>query len=245
MPFSFSLDDLRAALGALGVLEGAASSHLPKWWRDLERVLLVEAELGYMLKYNERERLVDWLAVCSPVVARHRLAALASRESRHDGVLRLLVSTAESRGAMRDIYTVASAVLPWPRHSRPRATVPLFDSRGRSAPPRFEVGVVLAAADSRVRQQLLERAVRRGDLRASVVVALEFDFGAPPTQVELVEHLRVTKGSLRHALAALMLERRVTIDPDPVNKRKVRVRLLPAPSYATDGGESCPEGDTR
>lgn len=232
---------IEADWARLGIaLSGAPARRSP----DLEQ-LLVATPSG--LNANPRLFLlvVTWLVENGSFVAVHRLKHLARELAPRDrAALGLILETAIAHGARGELRVAAAACRPV------SPARPLFDEvyRGVESIPEetatalsrkwglWVPEVELKRTALRPIQWVLEhnprfrdRAIRKGDLRCSILEALRHDAqGAAPSELELARLTDTTRAAVRKALAALEQEGAVTVSKEPGNKRNKVIRLKKA-----------------
>jgi hypothetical protein len=190
---------------------------------DLERLLL---KSGSRISENARllPLVVTWLAEHGSLVARHRLKRLIVGEGDNlsRAALGLVLESALNEGAPRDLGTAVEACRP------ANVAQPLFDihlsgeiarrlaERNASELSR-KWGVLVPAFDLKrdaVRPiswileknpSFRDRAIRKGDLRCSVLESLRWDStGIVRSESELARLSGATRAGVRKALAALV-----------------------------------------
>jgi hypothetical protein len=234
-------DQLVRDLASLGVLFNCEPSDASP---DLERLLL---DVARCLPENARllPLVATWLVLFGQFVARHRLRQLARNElePEYRPVLGFLLDAAIHHGAVRSLQLVVNACEPSPipgplfrSHRTP--TLAQIAERNASAiskkwglwAPAFE----LKRDAVRPVTWLLDRnpgyrrrAIRKGDLRASIVEALTRDFpGArSPSTSRLAELVGATRRSTREAVKRLCLEGAVVIGEGRENDRDLPVAV--------------------
>lgn len=212
---------------------------------DLERLLMDTARLA-----PSHARLfvlgVTWLSRYSNFVARHRLKRLVLRELDRDenAVLGLMLDLAIKHGAARNLNIAAEAC---GRIARPR---PLFDIHGTSAsrqrsaertacPEARRRG--LWAPDVEIKLDALrpaawiiarnptfrDRAIRKGDLRATIIETLRHDApdGQLPSEGVLAEWCAANRPAVSAALDDLELEGICLRRRDADDRRRHRIQL--------------------
>lgn len=227
----------------LGVLFGCEPSGLTP---DLELLLLDTAR-----KCPTNARLlpltVTWLVAYGQFVARHRLKRLVqdSLEPEAQAVLGLVIEEAVKHGATRDLLIVSEVCQPRKcpiplsnvqRHKR--ALERIAEQRASALSQRWGVwasAVILKKDAVRPVRWLLsrnpeyiERIIRKGDLRVSIIETLRRDIANQIASSEsaLTRLSGATRTAVRKALAALELEGAVTVGHEPSNERDHPVRLL-------------------
>jgi len=217
-----TIESVEAAWCQVGVLLPIErSGHSP----DLERLLLETAR-----QLSNQSRLfsmaASWLVAYGPLVAKHRLKRLITAElhADHQPALGLLLETAVELGATRELL-IAAAVC------RPASTAsPLF-----AAYRLDETMVALAKSTATARSRTwgtwapqmhlkpdiirppswllthnetyAARAIRKGDLRCSILESLRRDaHGQAESEAHLARLSGATRAAVRKALAALILE---------------------------------------
>lgn len=237
------LESAWTRLGVLFNVEPAAATP------DPERLLLQTAA-----NLSANSRLLDlaatWLVRHGSMVARHRLRRLAvgqlprSLQPR----LGLLIASAVALGAEPELKIIAAVCQPAEASEHgPLADVhrdrgPLADLAFRHASDLSRVWGVWAPPvrlrDEAIRPagwvidanpDLRERALRRGDLRCSIVESLRRDAGGcVRSEMELARLVGASRAAVRKALSALLAEGDVTIESAAGNQRDHQVRLRAA-----------------
>ena len=189
---------------------------------------------------------VSWLAHYSNFVARHRLKRLALTELDADTrpALGLLLDLAIRHGAARDLRFAANAC---DHHASPR---PLFDihqtsesrrrlaesaacpegrARGLWAPDPGVAPDALRPADWILKHNptYRERAVRKGDLRTSILESLRNDApdGTLGSEKKLAELVAANRAAVTASLDDLALEGVQLRRPDPSDRRRTQIAL--------------------
>ena len=215
---------------------------------DLERLLLDTAR---QCAGNSRLFIfaVTWLADYSGYIARHRLKHLATAEleRQFQPVLGLIVDTAIRAGAVKEL---AIAVENCPAADEPG---PLFDV-DRASKALWEVLKTTATPESRkwgvwvqpvklkrdavrptgwiVQQnpEFRDRAIRRGDLRCTIIETLGRDVpgGELPSESALARRCSANRTAVRRALDELEKEGCDLRNVPPENRRDTRLALAEA-----------------
>ena len=173
-----------------------------------------------------------WLADYSPLIAAHRLRRLAQQQlaPRDQATLGLLVETAVEHGAQKYLRKIAAtglAAAPEPG--------PLFDVDRRLLGDRLQdEATALSKKWGRWCQEIRpkpdtlrpaewilaqnpafrRRAVRKGDLRSSILETLERDVDEAVCELELARLCDATPVAVRSALSELMIEsERLYVEP--------------------------------
>jgi hypothetical protein len=216
-------DQLVRDLASLGVLFNCEPSDASP---DLERLLL---DVARCLPENARllPLVATWLVLFGQFVARHRLRQLARNElePEYRPVLGFLLDAAIHHGAVRSLQLVVNACEPSPIPG------PLF--RSHRTPTLAQIAELKRDAVRPVTWLLdrnpgyRRRAIRKGDLRASIVEALTRDFpGArSPSTSRLAELVGATRRSTREAVKRLCLEGAVVIGEGRENDRDLPVAV--------------------
>lgn len=227
----------------VGVLFGVRpSSQSP----DPERLLLATARHAHA-EPRLFSLAATWLTRFSSFVARHRLKRLALElEPDAQPVLGLLLDLAVKHGASRELLVVAHAC---GSAERPQ---PLFDvhktstahvniARKNACPeavlrnlwapdvePKFDA---LRPSSWVIRHnpEYLDRVVRKGDLRATILEVLRRDIPHHKIQseVKLSEYCAANRPAVRAALDDLEREGFGLRSPHPVDARRTLIRLTP------------------
>lgn len=211
---------------------------------DVERLLVDTARA---LPANARllPLVATWLTQHGALVARHRLGRLAADE-RDTGVraaLGLLIEVAIEAGAPLTLCVATGACGPQPiaeplsiasRRSPALAAL----ARRRASPLSVRWGLwapALAPRPEAVRPAwwvmeqnptLRDRALRKGDLRTSIMESLLHErAGRADSAAQLARLSGATRAAVRKALARLVAEGEVVLEPRPGNQRDVQVRL--------------------
>lgn len=216
---------------------------------DLERLLLQSAR---ELPHHSRLFVIaaSWLVVYGALVAKHRLKRLivAELEPDHQAAMGLLLETAVELGASRELLLAASVC----RVQSPAPPQPLFASY-RVDEALTQLAAQTASALSRswgvwappieIKEDIIRpaswvlahnatyaaRAVRRGDLRCSILESLRHDSDGVATSEACVARLSgATRAAVRKALAALVLEGEVELIEGAGVRRAQGVRLARA-----------------
>lgn len=207
----------------LGILFGArASRSVP----DLERLLLDTARLSPI---NARlfYLAVTWLSCYGNYVARHRLKHLIETEleARHHPVLAVLLTLAVKHGASRELLTAAQACAkeadPGPLFYLYRENPNLsLIAKKNACPEGLPWGLWLSDQPLKLdalRPALwivehnpgyLDRILRKGDLRCSILLTLKLDCPdhSIDSEVALAEQCSANRIAVRHALDDLERE---------------------------------------
>lgn len=238
-------DTLERAWARLGVLFNCRPArHTP----DLERLLLETARRCHT---NARllPLVVSWCSRYGYFIARHRLARLvgAELEARWRPVLALLLEEAVVHGASRDLLAVS-------RHCVPAVPAgPLSEAFGGDAAlgaiaernaserskrwgvwaPEIELREEALRPASWVLERnpsLRDRAIRKGDLRASILETLRCDTpdGRVRSESELARLCGATRLATHRALAALARENEISVAADNAGVRDRAVSLRSA-----------------
>jgi hypothetical protein len=238
---SESIDAAWCRIGVLLPVTPASASP------DLERLLIQTAR-----ELPNQSRLfviaASWLITYGALVAKHRLKRLivAELEAEHQAAMGLLLETAVELGASRELLLAASVCrVQSPAH-------PLFASyltddaltqlaaqtasaRSRSwgvwAPPvEIKEGIIRPASWVLGHNATYAaRAVRRGDLRCSILESLRHDSDGVAASEACVARLSgATRAAVRKALAALVLEGEVELVEGTGVRRAQGVRLARA-----------------
>lgn len=235
---------LTACWARLGVLLNAAPAAATP---DLERLLLDSAR-----EAPANVRLltiaVSWLAAYGPLVARHRLRRLAVTELpiKFQPILGLVLDTAIAHGAPRELSIVTElcrvATPPRPLAAIQRDDASMAALAERTASPLARRWGVLAP-EILPRPELLrpapwilannpglrDRALRKGDLRCSILESLRIDAGGRAgSEAELARLCGATRAAVRKALTALVREGEVVAVQEPGNRRDHPITLRPA-----------------
>lgn len=238
------LDITIARWSRIGVLFGSRPARTSP---DLERLLLDTARLApgnARLFYPA----VTWLSRYGNFVARHRLKWLVETEldAEHQPALGALLALAVKHGASRELLVAADACGP---ADAPR---PLFDVQRRSTalvkiaqdhacaeglrwnlwlpdePPKLDA---LRPARWIIDQNpdYLDRIVRKGDLRCSILLTLHHDTpdGCVDSEVALARKCSANRIAIRSALDDLDREGYALRQPQP-GARNIRISLPPA-----------------
>lgn len=191
---------------------------------------------------------VSWLAAYGPLVARHRLRRLTATElsGEFQPILGLILDTAVAHGAPREL-SIVTELCRVEAPPRPLAVIQRDDAAlgalaestasrlartwGVLTPeilPRTEL-VRPAAWVLANNPGLRDRALRKGDLRCSILESLRMDAsGRAGSEAELARLCGATRAAVRKALAALLLEGEVVIAPEPGNRRDHPITLRSA-----------------
>lgn len=239
------LDNTIARWSRVGVLFGSRPARTTA---DLERLLLDTARLA---PGNARlfYLAVTWLSRYGNFIARHRLKRLIETEleAKHQPVIGALLALAVKHGASRELLVVADVCSP---ADAPR---PLFDVQSRSpALARIAQG---HACDEGLRWNVwlpdeapkldalrparwiidrnpdfLDRIVRKGDLRCSILLVLRHDTPGRSTdsEVALAEKCSANRIAVRNALDDLEREGYTLRHPEP-GARNIRIALASSP----------------
>jgi len=240
------LDNTIARWTRVGVLFGARPARRSP---DLERLLLDTARFA-----SEHARLfylaVTWLSRFGNFVARHRLKRLVETdlEARHQPVLGALLALAVRHGASRELLIAAEVC------RQADAPGPLFDVHRRS--PAFTKLAHRHACSQGLRWNLwlpdeppkhdtlrparwiidrnrdyLDRIVRKGDLRCSILLALRHDTpdGHAKSETALAEMCSANRIAIRNALDDLEREGYTLRQPEP-GARNIRIALAATPA---------------
>lgn len=211
---------------------------------DVERLLIDTAR-----EVSANARLlpsaVTWLCRHGPLVARHRLARLAAEEG-DVGVraaLGLLIDAAVDAGAPRALSIVSAACTPartaGPLALASRGSAALGEvSRRHASRVSLRWGLWAPPVELRLdavrpawwvmehNPSLRDRALRRGDLRTSIMESLR---RARARRVDSAAQLTrlcgATRAAVRKALRQLVAEGEVVVEPRPGSRRDKRIRL--------------------
>lgn len=226
----------------LGVLVNCTPSREPV---DIERLLIRTASA---LQVHPRllSLVATWLSRSSHVVARHRLARLIGDEcSREDQpALGLLLEEAIRLGATRDLRVArdrcAEASSPRPLY-RAFADDPILYGIAKSTASAASQQWGVWAPEAELRSEairpvawivervpeLRERAIRRGDLRCTLVEVLRSDFDGPaPSVASLARASGATRAAVERALRALVTEGAVVVRQSAVSRRDMVVERV-------------------
>lgn len=235
------LDNTIARWSRVGVLFGSRPARTSP---DLERLLLDTARL---VPGNTRlfYLAVTWLSRYGNFIARHRLKRLIETdlEAPRQPVLGSLLALAVKHGASRELLVAADVCNP---ADTPR---PLFDVQRRSSalakiaqrhacaeglrwnlwlpdePPKLDA---LRPARWIISQNpdYLDRIVRKGDLRCSVLLVLRHDTpdGSADSEVALAEQCSANRIAVRNALDDLEREGYALRQPEP-GARNIRIAI--------------------
>lgn len=240
------LDKTIARWARVGVLFGSRPARTTP---DLERLLLDtarrapgNARLFYLA--------VTWLSRYGNFIARHRLKRLIETdlESVHQPVLGALLALAVKHGASRELLVAADVCSP---ADAPR---PLFDVQRRS--PALAKIAQRHACSEGLRWNLwlpdeapkldalrlarwiinrnpdyLDRIVRKGDLRCSILLVLRHDTpdSSVDSEVALAEQCSANRIAVRNALDDLDREGYALRQPEP-GARSIRIALSSSPA---------------
>lgn len=167
---------------------------------------------------------VTWLTQYSTFVAAHRLKRLALEqlEAEDQATLGLLIETAVEHGAqkyLRKTVTTGLATAPepgplfdvdrdWLKHTLESDATALSKAWGRWCQEIELKPDTLRPADWILTKNpsFRERAVRKGDLRSSILETLQRDVDEAVSELELARLCEATPVAVRTALAELMLE---------------------------------------
>jgi hypothetical protein len=235
--------DLVRSWARLGILFNCAPAEQTP---DLERLLLATAR---RLHANPRlyPTVVTWLVDFGNYVARHRLARLCAAELDRDGsaALGLLIETAIEGGAPADLRSVLERCEPLQR-PRPlfgvhmdRFLAPVAERTASTTAKKWG----LWAAKPELKREAIrpirwmlevnpgfrERAIRKGDLRCSIVESLHWDSGGTvESESQLARLTGATRAAVRKALAALVSEGELTVARHAGNRRDNVITLRTA-----------------
>lgn len=237
------LDNTTARWARLGVLFGDRPARTSP---DLERLLLDTARLAptsARLFYLA----ITWLSQYSNFVARHRLKRLVEAELAlsHQPALAVLLTLAVKHGASKELLIAAEACEP------AEESGPLFDVHRRSPalanlarrhacpeglrwnlwlpdePPKLDA---LRPARWIIERNptYLDRIVRKGDLRASILLTLQHDVpgGSVESETALARLCSANRLAVRHALDDLEREGYALRQATP-GARNTRIALAP------------------
>jgi hypothetical protein len=221
-----------ARIGVL--LHAAPAAETP----DIERLLLESAREA-PANVRVLTIAVSWLVAYGPLVARHRLRRLAATElsGEFQPILGLILDTAVAHGAPRELSIVTElcrvAAPPRPLAAIQRADASLTELAERTASPLARTWGVLVP-EILPRAELLrpatwvlannpglrDRALRKGDLRCSILESLRIDAGGRAgSEAELARLCGATRAAVRKALDALVREGEVVVHPQASNRR--------------------------
>jgi hypothetical protein len=234
-------DNLERDWARLGILFACAPAETPP---DPERLLLETAR-----RCGRNARLAPlvatWLVHYGDFIARHRLKRLAATEleATHRPVLGLLIESAAGHGAPRELLIAAGPFAPArpPRPLSDAAEHPqlaaiaernaselsrkwgVWSSEMEPTPDALRPPAWVLARNPGLR----DRALRKGDLRCSIVESLRRDTpdGAVRSESELARLCAADRSAVRKALASLIREGEVEVGPQPANARDHSVRL--------------------
>ncbi|NBC11465.1 MAG: hypothetical protein GVY24_06995, partial [Planctomycetes bacterium] len=240
------LDNTIARWSRVGVLFGCRPARTTP---DLERLLLDTARLA---PGNARlfYLAVTWLSRYGNFIARHRLKRLIQTdlEAAHQPVLSALLALAVKHSASRELLVAAEVCQP------ADAARPLFDVQRRS-PALAKIAHLHACAEG-LRCNLwfpdeppkldalrparwiiernpdyLDRIVRKGDLRCSILLVLRHDTpdGSADSEVALAERCSANRIAVRNALDDLEREGYALRQPEP-GARNIRIALAAPPA---------------
>ncbi|MBI1367238.1 MAG: hypothetical protein GC162_01145 [Planctomycetes bacterium] len=240
------LDNTIARWSRVGVLFGSRPARTTP---DLERLLLDTARLA---PGNARlfYLAVTWLSRYGNFIARHRLKRLVETDLEADKqpILGALLALAVKHVASRELLVAAEVCSP---ADAPR---PLFDVQRRSPalakiaqnhacaeglrwnlwlpdePPKLDA---LRPARWIINQNhdYLDRIVRKGDLRCSILLVLRYDTpgGSADSEVALAEKCSANRIAVRNALDDLEREGYALRQPEP-GARNIRIALASSPA---------------
>lgn len=210
---------------------------------DLERLLLATARFS-----PDHPRLflgaVNWVARWWTAVARLRLRQLIQEELEepHRPVLAALIEeAARLSGGHKDLLDAISKCTPnkkaHPLFVVERGCASLVSAVEKGSSPAgkkwgcwfdpVEKKEDVLFAKNRVLHQnptLIERTVRRGDLRASILESFRFDRKEFPSETALAAHLSASRIAVRKSLDALEGEG-ITLRQPPLHGRKIRIAM--------------------
>ncbi|QDU70384.1 helix-turn-helix domain-containing protein [Mucisphaera calidilacus] len=240
------LDNTIARWSRAGVLFGSRPARATP---DLERLLLDTAQLA-----AENARLfymaVTWLSRYGNFIARHRLKRLVETELEADyqPVLGAFITLAVKHGASRELLIAAEvcqpADAPYPLFAVQRHSPALTKIAQRNAcsegarwnlwlpdePPKLDA---LRPARWIINQNpaYLDRIVRKGDLRCSILLVLRCDTagGSADSEVALAEKCSANRIAVRNALDDLEREGYTLRQPEP-GARNTRIVLAASPA---------------
>lgn len=213
---------------------------------DIERLLLDTAR-GVETNARLHTLAVTWLVAHGLFVARHRLKRLSLElRPEHQAALGLLIEDAVALGASRELAVAAENCRPLAR-ARPLFAVQRGDAdleaiaERHASPLSLQWGVWAPGAQLKHASlrpatwilahnpSLAERAVRKGDLRASILEVLRRDVPGRLASTSQVARLcSVTRTAARKAVAALVREGAVVVAPTKDNKREHAITLAAA-----------------